>query len=143
MNEKKILAMCDHPFLLTLAASYQDEDELYMLLQLAPAGWQNLPGPFTDTAGLPHCGVQGPTSAGAFRAQLLRWRRPRSGATFADQALGGELFSILRERNKFDEPTSRFYASNVCAAFEYLHDLKIVYRDLKPARTHSRRSSNP
>jgi len=81
MNEKKILAMCDHPFLLTLAASYQDADELYMLMSLA---------------------------------------------------LGGELFSILRERNKFDEPTSRFYAANVCSAFEYLHEQKVVYRDLKP-----------
>ena len=30
MNEKKILAMCDHPFLLQLAAAYQDADELYM-----------------------------------------------------------------------------------------------------------------
>ena len=34
MNEKKILAMCDHPFLLQLAAAYQDADELYMLLEL-------------------------------------------------------------------------------------------------------------
>eukprot|EP00908_Phaeocystis_cordata_P026034 Transcript_8509.p2 GENE.Transcript_8509~~Transcript_8509.p2 ORF type:complete len:482 (+),score=294.80 Transcript_8509:1140-2585(+) len=81
MNEKNILAMCDHPFLLQMAAVYQDEDELYMLLQLA---------------------------------------------------LGGELFSILRERNKFNEEWSRFYAANVCAAFEYLHERKIVYRDLKP-----------
>ena len=47
-------------------------------------------------------------------------------------ALGGELFSILRERNKFDEPTARFYAANVCSAFEYLHESRIVYRDLKP-----------
>ena len=81
MNEKKILAMCDHPFLLQLAAAYQDADELYMLLELA---------------------------------------------------LGGELFTILRERQKFDEPTSRFYGANVAAAFEYLHERKIVYRDLKP-----------
>ena len=34
-------------------------------------------------------------------------------------ALGGELFTILRERQKFDEPTSRFYGANVAAAFEY------------------------
>ena len=81
MNEKKILAMCDHPFLLRLAGAYQDSDEIYMLLELA---------------------------------------------------LGGELFTILRERVMFDEPVARFYAANVCAAFEYLHDRKIVYRDLKP-----------
>ena len=81
MNEKKILAMCDHPFLLQLAAAHQDADELYMLLELA---------------------------------------------------LGGELFTILRERQKFDEPTSRFYGANVAAAFEYLYERKIVYRDLKP-----------
>lgn len=47
-------------------------------------------------------------------------------------ALGGELFSLLRDRIKFDEPTSRFYSANVCAVFEYMHDRRIVYRDLKP-----------
>ena len=32
-------------------------------------------------------------------------------------ALGGELFSLLHERGRFDEPTARFYAANVGAAF--------------------------
>jgi len=82
MNEKKILAMCNHPFLLKMAAAYQDEEEVYMLLELA---------------------------------------------------LGGELFTLLQDEQQFDEdPTARFYAANVCAAFEYLHDRNIVYRDLKP-----------
>jgi cGMP-dependent protein kinase len=81
MNEKKLLDMCDHPFLLNLAASYQDEDEIYMLLELA---------------------------------------------------LGGELFSRLREKVKFDEKQSVFYSACVGSAFAYMHDLKIVYRDLKP-----------
>ena len=81
MNEKKLLEMCDHPFLLRLAATFQDEEEIYMLLELA---------------------------------------------------LGGELFSVLRERNSFDEPQARFYASCVCSAFSYMHDLSVVYRDLKP-----------
>ena len=47
-------------------------------------------------------------------------------------ALGGELFSVLREKNRFEEPQSRFYAACVQAAFAYLHDKQIVYRDLKP-----------
>jgi len=81
MNEKNLLEMCDHPFLLNLAATFQDPDEIYMLLELA---------------------------------------------------LGGELFSVLRERIKFDEPTSRFYGACVASAFSYMHDKQIVYRDLKP-----------
>ena len=81
MNEKNLLEQCDHPFLLRLAATYQDENEIYMLLELA---------------------------------------------------LGGELFSVLRERNRFEEPQARFYAGCVQSAFAYLHDKSIVYRDLKP-----------
>jgi len=46
--------------------------------------------------------------------------------------LGGELFSVLRERTLFDEETAKFYAASVLVAFEYMHSLNIVYRDLKP-----------
>ncbi|KAK7874096.1 hypothetical protein R5R35_004640 [Gryllus longicercus] len=45
---------------------------------------------------------------------------------------GGEMFSHLRSRNKFDENLSRFYAAQVILAFEYFHFLGVVYRDLKP-----------
>ena len=81
MNEKRLLELCDHPFLLRLAATYQDDEEIYMLLELA---------------------------------------------------LGGELFSVLREKNNFGEDQSRFYAACVQSAFAYMHDRMIVYRDLKP-----------
>jgi len=81
MNEKRLLALCDHPFLINLVGAFQDATELYMVLELA---------------------------------------------------LGGELFTVLRDRVRFDEPMARFYAASVVSAFIHLHDKKIVYRDLKP-----------
>ena len=38
MNEKNLLEQCDHPFLLRLAATFQDNEEIYMLLELALGG---------------------------------------------------------------------------------------------------------
>eukprot|EP01057_Protomagalhaensia_wolfi_P000305 Protomagalhaensia_wolfi_Nauph_80__304@NODE_116_length_3599_cov_9_966292_g89_i0_p2_GENE_NODE_116_length_3599_cov_9_966292_g89_i0NODE_116_length_3599_cov_9_966292_g89_i0_p2_ORF_typecomplete_len453_score69_61Pkinase/PF00069_25/2_4e74Pkinase_Tyr/PF07714_17/1_3e44Kinaselike/PF14531_6/3_4e16WaaY/PF06176_11/1_5e07Kdo/PF06293_14/7_3e07Pkinase_fungal/PF17667_1/2e06RIO1/PF01163_22/9e05APH/PF01636_23/0_0015YrbLPhoP_reg/PF10707_9/0_14ActFrag_cataly/PF09192_10/0_3_NODE_116_length_3599_cov_9_966292_g89_i01780 len=45
---------------------------------------------------------------------------------------GGELFSHLRREQRLPNEHAKFYASEIVLAFEYLHDLRIVYRDLKP-----------
>ncbi|CAF0783919.1 unnamed protein product [Didymodactylos carnosus] len=45
---------------------------------------------------------------------------------------GGELFQMMRKREKFDAKTAIFYASEVLLALDYLHHLDILYRDLKP-----------
>ncbi|CAG9316528.1 unnamed protein product [Blepharisma stoltei] len=45
---------------------------------------------------------------------------------------GGELFFHLKKSGKFTEERARFYAAEILLAFEYLHNIGVIYRDLKP-----------
>merc|ERR1711988_1666241 len=47
---------------------------------------------------------------------------------------GGEVFTHIQKQRKrrFSEEQTRFFAAETVLAFEYLHNLDIVFRDLKP-----------
>ncbi|XP_048391936.1 cGMP-dependent protein kinase 2 isoform X2 [Stegostoma tigrinum] len=49
-----------------------------------------------------------------------------------EACLGGEIWSILRDRGCFDGFTAKFCTSCVTEAFDYLHHIGVIYRDLKP-----------
>ena len=45
---------------------------------------------------------------------------------------GGEFFTLLRNEDKLPNEQARFYATEIALTLSFLHNLKIVYRDLKP-----------
>ncbi|KAH9281127.1 cGMP-dependent protein kinase 2 [Echinococcus granulosus] len=49
-----------------------------------------------------------------------------------EACLGGEIWTILRNRGNFDDNITRFIVASVLEAFTYLHTNHIIYRDLKP-----------
>uniref|UniRef100_A0A1A9VXF4 cGMP-dependent protein kinase n=1 Tax=Glossina austeni TaxID=7395 RepID=A0A1A9VXF4_GLOAU len=49
-----------------------------------------------------------------------------------EACMGGEIWTLLRDRGSFNENATQFIIGCVLQAFEYLHARGIVYRDLKP-----------
>ncbi|XP_077359032.1 cGMP-dependent protein kinase 1-like [Festucalex cinctus] len=49
-----------------------------------------------------------------------------------EACLGGELWTLLRNRVCFEDGVGRFYVACVLQALSYLHARRIVYRDVKP-----------
>ncbi|XP_017323124.2 cGMP-dependent protein kinase 1 [Ictalurus punctatus] len=49
-----------------------------------------------------------------------------------EACLGGDLWTLLRQRGPFDDNAARFYTTCVLEALRFLHGQGIIHRDLKP-----------
>lgn len=68
-----------------------------------------------------------------FILRLLSTYKDRKYLYFlVELALGGELFTYLRRKDRFEEPIARFYIASVVLVFQHMHSKSIAYRDLKP-----------
>lgn len=80
-TERSVLARVDSPFLAKLHYSFQNDENLFLVM---------------------------------------------------DFINGGELFHHLSNDKRFTEDRTRFYSAQIVLGIEYLHNIGVIYRDLKP-----------
>jgi len=102
LREKQIMASTEHPFILPLVGSFQDESFLYLLMPFNQGG---------ELFNVIHADQHG------FAAQLLHAIQRNRGAD---------------NKGALTEPASQFYGGCLLEALGYLHARNIAYRDLKP-----------
>jgi len=78
--EKRVFLKCNHPNILKLRFTFQDESSLYFVMDLCD----------------------------------------------------GELFRLVREREKLPLNLTQLYVAEILSALEHMHENEIVHRDLKP-----------
>jgi serine/threonine protein kinase len=64
--------------------------------------------------------------------RLCTFQDQRNVYLLEEYVIGGEMFSHLRRAGRFSNEMTKFYASEITLALEYLHEMNIIYRDLKP-----------
>lgn len=126
-DEKNLAYAFNCPFLVRILDYFQDKKQIYFLMVCtSPNSW----------------------IISFVLVVRGRWRRRRVRVfTFSSSSLwctllrvnqelcnAGELWSIIQgsRRTRLEPKVSKFWAAQVAMAFEYLHNVDVIFRDLKP-----------
>ena len=119
--EKKAHEDLVHPFIIRMYGAFQDELNLYFLLELAQGGdlFDAL-----ERAGGPSCQARAARnfSARNFSARNFSARNSDAPSSDGPPSLAPQ----------FPEEWARFYAASIAVAIHHMHVQGYVYRDLKP-----------
>ena len=113
-DEKNVIEMLHHPFVVNMIAAFQDEFNLYLVLEFVNGGELYADRLFLHTGQTVPSVDRCADGHGVMRAFV--WRR----------------YSLLQNQGKLTEPWARLYIGELALAFYYFSQLQIVYRDLKP-----------
>ena len=128
VNEKSIMKMCVHPFVLACHGSFNSKAHVQLLLGLAQVGSPPL-RPLVHA--YPSCRPPPPSASApsppAHRAAPITPScRPRCA-----RAQGGELFTRMSKVGTLSGPATGLYVAMVASALGFLSSRSIAHRDLK------------
>lgn len=106
-DERRMLQMVKHAFLVTLWGTFQDSKNLYMVMDFVEGG------------------------------ELFSLLRKSQVSDIDYFIYYHQAYSISKyvnslRKKRFPNPVAKFYAAEVTLALDYLHSMHIIYRDLKP-----------
>lgn len=68
-----------------------------------------------------------------FVVNLMAYFQDKKNLFFALEYInGGEMFTHIHRNRRFTFEVARFFTAEIVLAFEYLHNIDVLYRDLKP-----------
>ena len=127
VHEVQVMEACDHPGIVGLAAAFENDEEVILVLELCVPLLIGRSSRFTAPPP-PGAPFHIPLSPLDVFSRALALRVSLSPLITACRMEGGDLFDALITKKKFTEEEARQVTQALLTALEYLHARGIVHR---------------